>query len=63
MKRLTLASRIRKMKIGEVWTLDTPGERAKVLAISKNLRDAGVIDFQITTKPLPKGGFVAIAMP
>jgi hypothetical protein len=63
MKRLTLAARIRAMKIGDTFSVETGGERAKILAVAKTLRDAGVIDFLMHTKPSEKGGFSATAVP
>lgn len=61
---MTIAARVKAMKVGgPVLTLDTPGERAKALAIAKSLREAGAIDFKITTTPNKHGGFTASAHP
>jgi len=51
------------MKIGDTFPVETVGERAKILALAKALRDAGVINFYVHTKPSEKGGFSAIAVP
>lgn len=59
-----MAARIRGMRVGgPVLELENAGERAKALAIAKTLRDAGVIDFVISTKPSVNGSFTAAALP
>jgi hypothetical protein len=62
-KTLEVAAKIRAMKVGEVHTITTVRERAQWLRESKTLRDAGVITFRLSSKPLEKGGFSVVAVP
>ena len=58
-KELNFAARIRSMKVGESFIVKTEKERVSVCRISKTLRSAGVIDFEVVTRANEKGFKVA----
>lgn len=47
--KLTLAARIRTMKRGESFMVNTPTFRKNAIAAGKTLKDAGIIDFDVKT--------------
>ena len=49
-KELNLASRVRNLKPGLSFQVDSERERQSVCRIAKNLKDAGVIEFDVVTK-------------
>ena len=49
-KRFTLARKIKSMKVGDQFTVDTVNDRQQVANISNALRAAGVIEFQVITR-------------
>lgn len=58
-KELTLAQKVRNIKIGEPFTVATEKDRQRVLRVAKSLKDAGFIDFDIVTKRCEEGFKVA----
>ena len=49
-KELSLAQRIRALKIGQQFTVATEKERQQASRVAKSLKDAGVIQFDVVTK-------------
>jgi len=49
-KELNLASKVRNLKPGQSFFVADDKERQSVCRIAKNLRDAGVIEFDVVTK-------------
>lgn len=50
MKELTIAQKVRGLKIGKSFTVSTEQDRQRVCRVAKSLKDAGVISFSIVTK-------------
>lgn len=59
--KLKLAKQIKNLKRSGPFPVQTEGERVKVLQAAKTLRDAGVIDFTVTTRAM-NGAFLVIAI-
>lgn len=60
-KSLSIAAKIRKMKVGDQFIAADKPERESALRHAKTLREAGVIDFQIVTRQ-QEGSFVVVAI-
>ncbi len=49
-KRFDIARKIKAMKVGDQFTVNTQNDRQQVMNISNALRGAGAIEFQIITR-------------
>jgi hypothetical protein len=58
-KEISLAQKIRALKVGKSFTVSTEKERQKACRIAKTLREACAIDFTVVTKR--KGNVFKIA--
>ena len=57
-KKLEIARKIRALKPGGFFTVESESERQRALKDAKSLLHAGVIDFRVTTEPdFKTGGF------
>jgi hypothetical protein len=50
-KDLSIAQRVRALKVGKHFIVPTASARQAALRVGKSLRDAGVIDFRVVTVP------------
>jgi len=62
-KRTKFAQQIRKMKVGDQFTVANASERITVSQLAKDFHRAGFIDFTVTTKEQDGGSFVVVAIP
>jgi hypothetical protein len=49
-KDLSLAQKVRSLKVASSFTVATEKERQQVCRVAKSLKDAGVIEFDVVTK-------------
>ena len=56
-----LADRIRQLKPGKSFTVQTESERVQALTAARTMRDCGVVNFHIYTQAAKRGGFKVIA--
>ena len=61
-KQLSIAQKIRGLKLGKSFTVKTKPEREAACRVAKSLRDAGVIEFEIVTKLQDDGCFKVAAI-
>lgn len=59
---MTIAAKIKAMKVGQNFTVQTETERQTASKDAKTLRRAGVIDFDIVTKAIEGGGWKVSAI-
>lgn len=63
MKRdLNLAQKVKALKVGQHFLVDSEKQRQAASRIAKSLRDAGVIEFQVVTKRWYDGKFKVCAI-
>jgi len=58
---LQIARKIKDLKPGQSFVVDTKKEQWKVCTSAKTLRDAGVIDFAVSTRQNTDGKFTVFA--
>lgn len=60
-KEIPLAAKVRNMTKGSHFMVVTLAEREHALRVSRILKDAGVIDFNIATRRQAEGGYLIFA--
>ncbi len=57
-KHKVLVDLVRGLKPGKSFVVESPNDRTLVLNVARVLRNAGAIDFRISTRASPGGGFM-----
>jgi hypothetical protein len=55
MKEISIAQKVRGLKIGRHFYVKTIADRQKVLRVAKALRDSGAIEFTVVTREEAEG--------
>lgn len=62
MSQMQAAGRLKIMKPGDKFSVETNKDRITLLKVAKTLRAAGYMSFQIITKEQEKGGYLIVAV-
>lgn len=62
MPQMEAVQKLKAMKPGQQFTVDSKRDRATLLNTAKTLRNAGVIEFQLVTRANDSGGFIIAAI-
>lgn len=62
MSEVEAASRLKKLKSGQNFSVKSNKDRIMLLKVAKTLRAAGYLEFQIITKSNGNGGFIIVAV-